>query len=214
MHAITAAQLAAFHRHREQQHDRATWLWEKRRPVEDSPAEKYLCQTHNIMCPTPPTLGYLPPHGKFPAALICAFALADEPEPGVLAAPHNVGAVLMVALTASGKPLRGSRARVLLGTDRGNPIMLAPANDGGGLAITVEPEDALRLHQAAGLGAWASGHPARLPALARSVPPYVEAISIYTNPGSAAEASAQLFLQILKRDGERSDVEVLQRQLP
>ena len=48
--------------------------------------------------------------------------------------------------------------------------MLAPMNDLLGLAITEGVEDALSIHAATGLGAWAAGAASRLPALADAVP--------------------------------------------
>lgn len=56
--------------------------------------------------------------------------------------------------------------------------MLAPINDGLGLAITEGIEDALSLHEATGLGSWAAGSASRLPALAERIPSYVETVSI------------------------------------
>ena len=56
--------------------------------------------------------------------------------------------------------------------------MLAPPNDLLGLAITEGLEDALSIHEATGLGAWASGGNARLPALADTVPSYIDFVTI------------------------------------
>ncbi len=45
----------------------------------------------------------------------------------------------------------------MIGPVKGSPIILAPPNDNGGLAITEGIEDALTVHEATGLGAWAAG---------------------------------------------------------
>ena len=64
----------------------------------------------------------------------------------------------------------------------GFPIVVAPLNDGLGLAITEGAEDALSVHAATGLGAWASGGSGRMPALAVAVPAFVEAVTIFQHP--------------------------------
>ena len=46
------------------------------------PAETYLREARRISCSLPPTLGYLPPRGEYRSALIAAFVIPDEPEPG------------------------------------------------------------------------------------------------------------------------------------
>src|SRR5262245_32817414 len=43
------------------QHDKAAWLWSRRRPIASSIAQKYLRMARGIACPLPPTLGFLPP---------------------------------------------------------------------------------------------------------------------------------------------------------
>jgi hypothetical protein len=68
--------------------------------------------------------------------------------------------------------------KIMLAPSSGMPIVCAPVNDIGGLAICEGIEDALSIHQTTGLGAWAAGSAGRMPALARAVPEYAECISI------------------------------------
>ncbi len=60
----------------------------------------------------------------------------------------------------------------MIGRSLGSPIVLAPVNDLFGLAIAEGIEDALSVHEATGLGAWAAGSASRLPALAEAISPY------------------------------------------
>jgi hypothetical protein len=66
----------------------------------------------------------------------------------------------------------------MIGRSVGFPIVVAPVNDLLGLSIAEGIEDALSLHEATGLGAWAAGSANRLPALADRIPSYVEIVSI------------------------------------
>lgn len=61
---------------------KALALWQRRQPLTSTPAESYLREARRISCPLPPTLAYLPPRGEYRSALIAAFVIADEPEPG------------------------------------------------------------------------------------------------------------------------------------
>ena len=49
------------------------------------------------------------------------------------------------------------KAKTMKGRCLGSPIVVAPVNDGLRVAITEGIEDALTVHQATGLGAWAAG---------------------------------------------------------
>jgi hypothetical protein len=78
----------------------------------------------------------------------------------------------------------------MLGSSIGYPIVLAPPNDLLGLAITEGIEDALSVHASTGLGAWAAGSASRLPALADTVPRYIEAITITVDDDEAGRRHA------------------------
>ena len=69
----------------------------------------------------------------------------------------------------------------MIGMSTGSPIVIAPPNDLLGIAITEGIEDALSVHVATGLGAWAAGSASRLPALATAIPPYIECITILSD---------------------------------
>lgn len=56
--------------------------------------------------------------------------------------------------------------------------MLAPPNDLLGLAIAEGIEDALSVHEATGLGAWAVGGAKRMPALAERLPAWIDCVTI------------------------------------
>ena len=65
------------------QHEKARWLWSQRQPISGSIAEVYLREVRKITRPLPPTLDFLPPRKlQHHPAMIAAFALPDECEPG------------------------------------------------------------------------------------------------------------------------------------
>ena len=70
------------------------------------------------------------------------------------------------------------------------PIVLAPPNDVLGLAIAEGIEDALSVHEATGLGAWAAGSASRLPALADAIPSYVESVTIVADADKDGQRGA------------------------
>jgi hypothetical protein len=73
-----------------QQHRKAAWLWSQRQPITGSIAERYL-RARGITCPLPATLAFLPPtKPEHHPAMIAAFGIPDEPEPGVLGQPRHV----------------------------------------------------------------------------------------------------------------------------
>ena len=88
-----------------------------------SPAEVYLRQHRGIQCQLPTTLGFLPAHEPHPPALIAAFGLAHELEPGVIAInEHAVMAVHLIKLAPDGRKL----------PDEPNKITIASPGDGPG----------------------------------------------------------------------------------
>ncbi len=85
------------------QHEKAAWLWSQRLPISGSIAEVYLREGRKITCPLPPTLAFLPPFkSEHHPALISAFGLCDEVEPGIITAPHDVTAVHLTLLRPDG----------------------------------------------------------------------------------------------------------------
>jgi hypothetical protein len=157
---------------------KARWLWSQRRPIAGTVAEAYLREARACGGPFPATLGFLPARGDNGPAMIASFGVPDEPEPGRLAIPdYAVAGVHITCLALDGGGKAGTdRDKIMVGRSLGSPIVLAPANDLLGLAIAEGIEDALSLYEATGLGAWAAGCASRLPALADSVPSYIESV--------------------------------------
>lgn len=164
-----------------QQRAKARLAWQRSVPIEGTPAETYL-RGRGITCDLPATLRGLPPrrdgeHG----AMIAPFALANEPEPGVLAVqPEQIAGVHLTFVANDGSPARNHAdlRKITLGRGHKLPIVIAPINDGLGLAVCEGIEDALSAHQETGLGAWAAGTANRMPSIAQHVPDYVETVTV------------------------------------
>ena len=189
-----------------QQHDKAAWLWSRRRPIEGTIAEKYLRERRRISCPLPQTLAYLPPRKpEYHPAMIGAFALVDEPEPNVVGMPSSVGSVHLTFLKRDGSDKadveKPQKAKIIVGSPGSSPIVLAPPNDLLGLAITEGIEDALSVHAATGLGAWAAGAAGFMPKLADAVPSYIEAVTIWAHPDPAGQKGARELAARLRARG-------------
>jgi hypothetical protein len=172
----------------------ALFLWARRHPMTGTPAETYLRQARGYSGQIPATLGYLPARGEHGHAMIAAFGIATEPdEPGVLAiADDAVVGVHLTKLNAdgTGKTEGESSAKKMIGKSAGFPICIAPPNDLLGMAVTEGIEDALSVHEATGLGAWAAGAAGRMPALADKLPEYIECVTIWAHPDPAGQAGA------------------------
>jgi hypothetical protein len=172
--------------------DKARYLWSKRHPIRDTLAETYLRQARGYGGPLPATLGFLPSRGKHGPAMIAAFGLPQEPEPGRLSiATEAITGVHITRLAPDGRGKAGTDAdKIMVGCCRGSPIVVAPVNDLCGLAITEGIEDALSVHKAQGLGAWAAGSASSMPALASVIPSYVEALTIIVDDDPAGRRHA------------------------
>jgi hypothetical protein len=182
---------------------KALWLWKSRKPIAGTIAERYLREARGYRGELPTTLGFLPARGEHGPAMIAAFGMAYEPEPGVLEIVDiAVRGVHITRLAADGSGKAGTeRDKIMLGTSIGYPIVLAPPNDLLGLAIAEGIEDALSLHQATGLGAWAAGSASRLPALADAVPDYIEAVTIAADADDAGRHNAGMLRERLLAGG-------------
>jgi hypothetical protein len=159
---------------------KARWLWSQRRPIAGSIAERYLREARGYGGPLPATLGFLPSHGEYPPAMIAAYGIAIETEPGVIAIPDDaVRGVHLTRLLPDGSDReRGDRAKIMVGHSIGSPIVLAPPNDLLGMSIAEGIENALAMHETTGLGAWAAGSASRMPALANVIPDYCDCLTI------------------------------------
>jgi Toprim domain len=180
-------------------------LWQQAQSADFTPADVYL-RSRGISCLIPATIRFLPARDDYPPAMITAFGFADEPEPGVLAIEDS--AVRAVHLTKLKPDGRGKAdvpsPKIMIGSAPGVPLMLASCNDLQGLAITEGIEDALSMHCATGLGAWAAGAAGRLPELADAVPDYVECVSLQPD----GDAVGQRYSKQLARGLDARGIEV------
>jgi hypothetical protein len=178
---------------------KAQWLWGRRRLLAGTPAERYLREVRRYGGPIPATIGFQPARGEFTPAMISAFGMPTEIEPGVIAiSPDAIQGVHLTRLAPDGSGKAGTDAdKIMLGAPRGSPIALAAVGDLLGLAITEGIEDGLSVHEATGLGVWAAGSAAFLPGLAAAIPSYVDCTTIVADPDPdgerfAAELKARL----------------------
>jgi hypothetical protein len=189
------------------QADKASWLWSRRQPISGSIAERYL-QARGINCLMPPTLAFLPARsdGQHPG-MVAAFAPPQELEPGALAEPQRVDAVHLTLLKGDGGGKADvAKPKLFVGRPLGRPIALAPIGDTLSLAVVEGIEDGLSLCAAfEGLGVWAAGSAGRMPALADSIPSFVETITIWAHPDVAGQNGARKLAGLLDARG----VEVL-----
>jgi hypothetical protein len=193
------------------QREKARWLWQHSRSPSGTPCERYLAFRGIRLSQLPGTVRYLPPRPpKNPyAAMIAAFALAHEPEPGrITVAPNAIAGVHLTLLRADGQGKAGTgRDKIMVGPSMGMPIVLAPINDNLGLAITEGIEDALSVHLATGLGAWAAGSAARLPLLADAVPDCVDLVTIVADSDDVGQYYARLLAERLAQLGHAVDMQ-------
>jgi hypothetical protein len=179
-------------------------LWRRRVPIDGSPAETYLREVRGYDGRLPATLGFLPASGDHAPAMIAAFGMARETLPGeIVIHDAAIRGVHLTSLKPDGSGKAGTdRDKIMIGKSVGWPIVLAPINDGLGLAITEGIEDALSLHEATGLGAWASGSASRLPALVDRIPSYVEIVTIAADDDDVGLENANRLGQIVLRSRE------------
>jgi hypothetical protein len=169
---------------------KAAWLWSRRKPIiEGTPPWLYLRIKREYEGPIPSTLGYLPARDPHPAAMIAAFGMAAEPQPGIIDAPKTVAGVHLTRLTIDGDkaPNVDGKAKIMLGVCKGAPIVISPPNDLLGMAVTEGIEDGLSVYQATGLGVWAAGAAGFMPALAPLIPDYIETVTIYAHDDLAGQ---------------------------
>jgi Toprim domain len=174
-------------------------LWRRRVAVEGTAAETYLREARCYGGRLPATLGFLPASGDYTPAMIAAFVMARETSPGDLVIDDAaIRGVHITSLKPDGGGKAGSdRDKIMIGKSVGSPIVLAPANDGLGLAITEGIEDALSIHEATGLGVWAAGSASRMPALAAVVPAYIDSITIVGDADDAGRTNSQALVEAL-----------------
>jgi Toprim domain len=166
---------------------KAAWLWGGvRKPItEDCPVWLYFRRARRYDLPIPPTLGYLPPNGKHPPALIAAFGFCKEPEPGVVEPPANVTGVHITRLTLDGRKSPEDKPKIMLGPSAGLPIVLAPANDLLAIDIVEGIETGLSVLALRGAGVWVAGAAGRMPKLIENLPPYTACLHIFAERDAA-----------------------------
>jgi hypothetical protein len=161
---------------------KAKWLWSQRKPIAGTITETYLRDARGCGGPLPLTLGFLPanPAKGYPPAMIAAFGLAHEVEPGVITITDGaVRGVHVTRLLPDGSDReRGEGAKIMIGHSTGSPIVLASPNDLLGLAVAEGIENALTMQEATGLGAWAAGCASRLPTLADAIPDFIDCVTV------------------------------------
>jgi hypothetical protein len=191
--------------------EKARWLWSQRQPIAGTPAEQYLREGRGYYGPRPPTLAYLPARGDYPHALIAAFGLPTEPEPGELAiADAAMLGVHITRLAPDGADReRGDGAKIMVGRSVGLPIVLAPLNDLLGLAITEGIEDGLSVFGGTGLGVWVAGCASRMPALADAIPGLTDCVTIHAHGDDAGQDGARKLAATIKRRGIEAVIEGL-----
>lgn len=172
-------------------------LWQRALPLKGSPASDYLKQ-RGLGRALPATLRYLPAAGTHPHAMIAAFGLAGEAEPGCLTPPETPPAVHLTRLLHDGLTRTDKR---MLGPVSGHPIVLAPPNDGLGLVIAEGIEDALSLHAATGLGAWAGGSAGHMAKLGQAVPDHIECVTLAEDANEAGRRACERLGEDLLRRG-------------
>jgi hypothetical protein len=166
---------------------KALLVWRARQPIGGTIAERYLREVRGYGGQLPTTLGFLPARGTYPPAMIAAFGLAQETEPGILAiADRDITGVHLTRLKpdGSGKAVfedPDENAKIMIGYSAGSPIVLAPPNDLLGLAVTEGIEDGLSVHEDTGLGVWAAGAASRMPSLAEALPVWVDCVTVITD---------------------------------
>jgi hypothetical protein len=177
--------------HRRERLTKAMGLWTMAGPISGTIAQTYL-RARGYDGLLPDTLRFLPARGEYAPAMVAAFGIPREIEPGIIriAADAITGVHLTRLLPDGSDRERGEQGKIMVGQSKGSPIVLAPPNDLLGMAITEGIEDALTVHAATGLGAWAAGSASRMPELAAVMPGYIEAVTIYAHDDDAGKPNA------------------------
>ena len=182
---------------------KARWLWQQRQPAQGTIVEQYLREARGFDGLIPATIGFLPARDSHSPAMICAFGMPTEPEPGVLSIDKEaIQAIHITRLAADGSAKAGTeRDKIMIGSPRGLPIVLAPANDLLALAICEGIENALTVHDGTGLGAWAAGSATFMPHLATALPDYIESVTVVADLDQAGQRNSKLLIQAIEARG-------------
>lgn len=190
-----------------QQRAKAQHLYGASKVAAGTLVDGYL-RTRGITAPLPATVRFLPPlkPGHHPAMLV-PFGLASEPEPGVLYITQSeINAIQLTLLRQDGTGKADTKPNKLtIGSPAGMPMVLAPMGDLLGLGICEGVEDALSVHCATGLGAWASGGAGFMPKLiaaieilaAREYDASPDCVTIFAHADPAGQRSARELAEAL-----------------
>ena len=177
--------------HKQRQYEKAATLWRRSLPATGSIAEIYLRQARGYRGPISPTLAFLPAmKPEHHPAMIAAFGVPDEPEPGKLAIATLRGIHLtLLKPDGSGKAGTG-RDKIMVGSSTGSPIVVAPLNDLLGLVVCEGIETRLSVFEATGCGVWAAGSAGRMAPLADAIPAYIDCVTINAEDDAAGRKGA------------------------
>jgi hypothetical protein len=191
----------------------ARWSWGRRQPIAGTIAETYLREARGYQGPIPSTLSFLPASDDHAPAMIAAFGLADESEPGSISlADHAVRGVHVTKLAPDGSGKAGSdKDKIIIGKCLGSPIVLAPPNDLMGMAVTEGIENGLSMFVATGLGVWAAGAASRMPMLADTIPVYIDCVTVCADDDPTGLHNADELLERIRARGLHGDLFVAGR---
>jgi len=171
-------------------------------PIAGTLAERYLREVRSYGGHLPPTIGFLPARDNYSAAMIAAFGPVAEAKPGLMSIePEAVQAVHLTRLAADGSKAGTHADKIMIGVPLGAPITLAMPGDLGGLAIAEGIEDALSVHEATGLGAWAAGSASLMPALAGVITNCIESVTIMVDDDDAGRRNSDELARLLEERG-------------
>jgi phage/plasmid primase-like uncharacterized protein len=194
------------------QRTNARRMWRMSKPAIGTPVETYLRNARGIAPPYPATVRSLPAQKReHNPAMLVPCGLPDEPEPGSLSINEKqISAVQLTLLRADGTGKAEIQPnKITIASPANMPMVLAPMNDLLGLAITEGVEDALSVHRATGLGAWASGGAAFMPKLvaaienlaAREYDASPECVTIYAHDDDSGQRYARELADALAARG-------------
>ena len=175
---------------------KARRMWRASQEATGTPVDFYMRSVRGITVPLPATVRFLPPFKpSHHPAMIVAYGMADEPQPGIMAiAEAKITAVHLVLLKADGSGKADvEKPKLTIASPAGMPMVLAPLNDLLALGICEGAEDALSVFQATGLGAWACGGAGFMPKVADAVPSYAEAVTVYATATRTADAAPAIW---------------------
>ena len=182
-----------------QQAAKARWLWRQRCPIAGSPAERYL-RERRYAGPPPATLPARP--RRTPACDDRGVRSLRRARARNCRRTTGLNAVHLTLLKPDGSGKADTKPnKLIVGRPLSRPIVLAPPNDLLGLVITEGIEDALSVHEATGLGAWAAGSASFIPALADAVPPYVECLTVCVDDDPTGRKHASELVRRLRDRG-------------